>query len=245
MNLPLVDVFVFPYEVWSKRDPTEKEMMEHLRKTGQMIHYINDKLIARISNALEAANHISSIRVDNGLTYFINDALDKDSYFKTWRSCMPSKTPKELINYQQNYPLNDFTRTDQEIKNIGQTISERQYLFHGGLWPGGDSFEFKTQRPLSTSFCPQVALRNAEHRGKAYDDNQIDLLVLRATSPQTNVFSFRRAGTRMGHENEILFASGAKLTLLSRTLIRENYPVSKWGFPDKTIDIYVLEVNIT
>ncbi|MDD5036602.1 MAG: hypothetical protein PHE55_17810 [Methylococcaceae bacterium] len=158
---------------------------------------------------------------------------------------MPSKTPGALSKYKKEFPNYNPSEVDPEINNIGESLCEGQILFHGGIWPGNNSNHFKTQLPLSTSFCPQVALRNAEHRGKAYDANRIDLLVLRATSPITNVFSFRRAGTNLGHENEVLFASGASLTLRSRTLVRSDYSAAKYSAPNKEIEIYVLEVDIS
>jgi len=40
-------------------------------------------------------------------------------------------------------------------------------------------------------------------------------------------------------------AASATLQLRSRTLIRADSPVGKYGFPDKRIPIYVLEVDIS
>ncbi|MGU3847378.1 hypothetical protein ACVZHT_38210, partial [Vibrio diabolicus] len=76
---------------------------------------------------------------------------------------------------------------DADINSIGKTLSDGQFLFHGGLWFSSCENEVTLRKPFSTSFCPQVALRNAEWRGKAYDQGQIDLLVLRVSNPKTNV----------------------------------------------------------
>lgn len=245
MSLPLVNIYASHYEAWSKRQPTHNEMMQHYEKTGQMLTFINESLVARVTNAKEAAIHIGTVGADNGLGNFIDSTLDSNASYKIWRARMPSKTPKSLSKYQGEFPNYSPREVDLEINNIGESLCEGQILFHGGIWPGNNSDHFITQLPLSTSFCPQVALRNAEHKGKAYDANQIDLLVLRATSPITNVFTFRRAGTNLGHENEVLFASGANLTLRSRRLVRSNYPAERYSAPNKQIEMYVLEVDIS
>ena len=158
---------------------------------------------------------------------------------------MPSKTPQALSRYQKSFPNYDPNCVDFEINQIGHCLSEGQTLFHGGIWPGGASTHYKTTLPFSTSFCPQVALRNAEHRGKAYDSSRIDLLVLRATSPKTNVFCFKRSGTNLGHENEVLFASGACLILRNTHLIQGEYPVYNMRMAAKKIEIYVMEVDVS
>lgn len=219
--------------------------MQQRLQTGGFITFVNDKLIARVTNALEAANYICDIGADNGLGNFINSALNNSPHFKTWRGAMPSRTPNALSKYQKEFPNYSHIDVDSEINSIGQSLADGQMLFHGGLWPGGNSDEFKLIRPFSTSFCPQVALRNAEHKGKAYDNNRINLFVLRATRPTTKVFSFRRSGTNLGHENEVLFASGAYLKLRAINLIRNDYLASKYSMPDKKIEIYVYEIDIS
>lgn len=219
--------------------------MQHHHETGRFITVVNDKLIARVTNALEAANYICDIGADNGLGNFVNSALNNSPHFKAWRDVMPSRTPNALSKYQKEFPNYNHIDVDSEINDIGRSLDEGQMLFHGGVWPGGCSAEFKSIRPFSTSFCPQVALRNSEHRGKAYDANRIDLLVLRAIRPITKVFSFRRYGTNLGHENEVLFASGAHLKLRSRNLIRNDYLAAKYSMPNKKIEIYVTEVDIS
>jgi hypothetical protein len=94
-----------------------------------------------------------------------------------------------------------------------------------------------------------VALKNAEHRGKAYDSGEIQIFVCRVVNPVTKAFVFRHKGTCMGHEKEVLFKSGAKLVLRNKVLICSNYSVSKvvsgTHLPEKTVPAYVLEVDIS
>ena len=176
VRLPLVDTFSPPYEAWETRDATLEEM---LAAQNPRLH-VDVRLKAAVSNANEAANYMAAVGADNGFGNFINTALDNSVAYKSWRRAMPSKTPDELSRYQKCYPNCDFQLVSIEIEAVGYVVSEGQCLFHAGLWPGGN--RLLTNRPLSTSFCPQVALRNADHKGKGYDAGRVDLFVLKAVN---------------------------------------------------------------
>lgn len=239
MSLPLVNTFSPPYEKWETRHPTVEEMLAasnfHMR--------VKVRLEATVANAYDAAVYMGRVGADNGLGDFINAALDDSPAHKQWRQAMPSKTPDALARYQKSYPNCDFAKVSAEINEIAQVLSEGQCLFHAGLWP--DCATLVTDRPLSTSFCPQVALRNADHRSKAYDAGRIDLFVLKVTSPKTNIFAYKRNGTNLGHENEVLFAEGANLKLVSSEVVNTDYLAAKPGFPDKRISVRVITVNVS
>ena len=226
-SLPIVDVFETPYEIWTYRNATEDEGIQHLQEYGRPIFQVPDKLEKSISNAYEAAVHMALIGADNALENHINNALNSSSNFKIWRQTMPRRTPIQLTNYQRRHIFDN--RVVQEINKIDCILSDGQFLFHGGCWWGNDVIgsECITSSPLSTSFCPQIALRNAEWAGKAYDYGVIDLLVLKVTQLYTRVFSYKIKGTDKGHEKEVLFSSGAKLKLISSKTIRCDYKVCK------------------
>lgn len=225
--LPIVDVFETPYEIWTYRNATQDESIQHLRDYGNYIFQVPDKLVKIISNAYEAAAYIALVGADNALENHINNALNSSSNFKIWRQNMPSRTPGQLTNYQRKHIIN--CSIYQVIDEIDCVLSDGQFLFHGGCWMGENSLgaEYITSSPLSTSFCPQVALRNAEWGGKAYDAGVIDLLVLKVTQPYTRVFSYKIKGTDKGNEKEVLFSSDAKLKLISSETIRCDYKVCK------------------
>ena len=244
MNLPLVNTFVPPYEFWSTREPTQQESLDYYQKNGHFSQFINDRLEEIVSTSFDAACYMARKGCDNALENHINKQLDNSHEYKFWRQCMPSKTPDAIRKFQQEYPNYDQFKVDSEINKNSNLLSDGQFLFHGGLW-SSSTLRVKLTKPLSTSFCPQVALRNAEWGGKAYDAGQINLFVLRVVSAKTNVFVYRRKGTRMGNEKEVLFSSGAELTLINRTLIRNDYLATKYQHPDKRIPIYVIEVEIS
>lgn len=246
-NLPLVNVFKNPYELWDERDQTVDEMIQ----SGNFHYRVKVKLNSLVTNHLEAAAHMLSNVVDNQLEQFIKNDLNRSLSYKKMREGMPSQTPKSISDYQNRFQSGGFHNVSSDINNIGKKLSEGQRLFHGGLWPIDLGEKFTTSRPFSTSFCAQIALRNAKWGGKAYDAGEINLFVLRVVTPQTNVFCCRINGTNKGHEAEVLFASGAELTLRSKTLIRSDSKVFKsdgniaGGVVDKEVPAYVIEVDIS
>jgi hypothetical protein len=241
--LPLVSTFATPYEAWSSRIATHEEIISEHKRLGYFTTSINDQLIAKVNTPFEAAKYIAFVGADNGLGTHINSALDSCPNYASWKKAMPPATPYALKKYQKEYPFYDSNAVSREINTVNAKLSVGQTLFHAGLWPR-DTNVLITDRPLSTSFCPQVALRNAEHGAKAYDANRIDLFVLNVTEPCTNVYAFKRKGTNMGHENEVLFAAGASLSLKSKTCINDQYLACKYDMPNKKISVYVLEIDI-
>ncbi len=179
MTLPLINVFETPYECWETRQPSPEEFKQHLIKTGQMLYSVEEKLKCKVSTHFEAASYIVTVGADNGLENFIDDRIEKSPAYKAWRKSMPSKTPEAISEYQKRYSDCDLSLVAKEIEVFGIILSEGNFLFHGGFWPDRLKSVFTTNRPFSTSFCPQVALRNAEWKGKAYDSGEVHLFVLK------------------------------------------------------------------
>lgn len=242
MILPIVDPFSQPFEVWTTRNATQEEMIANYRRTGVMYATTNDKLITTVTNGFEAAMYMAQVGADGALGNHVNHALDSDYNYKQWRLAMPRATPQGLKNYKSSYPHYDADQVNKEINEFGHYLSPGQVLFHAGVWPGGTSLV--TDRPLSTSFCPQVALRNADHNGKAYEAGRIDLLVIRVAESATKAFAYKRKGMALGHENEVVFAAGASLSWFSETLVRKDYPAGKAFHDSKDVPAYVLEIDL-
>ena len=180
-QLPIVDVFNPRFEKWSMREATIEEIKNNIEGFKLVLTGVRDELTHELCNHLDSAIYMADKRVDNELEHFIDYNLKTNRTFSIWRSAMPNRIPKKISNYQNKYPRYDQLQLEAEIANINCILSEGQTLVHAGLWPKDTIFI--TNRPLSTSFCPQVALRNAEHRGKSYDNYIIDLIVLRVVQP--------------------------------------------------------------
>lgn len=133
---------------------------------------------------MDAAVYIANEGTDRTLSNYINNKLRMSDEYKAWRQAMPSVTPRNIAGYQKSMSTCDLNAVSREIEEIGQIVPHGQCLFHAGVsaWPSLSV----TSRPLSASFCPDVALRNAEHKGKAYHGGRIDLFVIEAHNPMTN-----------------------------------------------------------
>ncbi|WP_336984069.1 hypothetical protein [Acinetobacter soli] len=248
MTLPLLDTFSQPYEIWSKRKLTPEDLKSRKYNTWEIAEGVNDKLDKTISSALDAAHHMAQVGVDSGLAHFIEDSIESSREFKIWRSSMPSRIPPNIKNYQNSYPNCDFEAVNSEIQEIGCLPSEEQCFFHGGYIFEVGINELSTCRPLSTTLCPEVALREATHNGKAFHQGEIHLYVLKVVQPQTKVYVFRQNGSKMGYEKEILLAAGAKLKVESKSLINESYPTGIYeSFKEikKDVPVYVIEVSVS
>lgn len=245
----LVDVFTTSYEKWSKRKTTPVEAMDLVNNKGLHISEaleVNEKLIDVVSTHTEAAAYMLRQRADNGLEGHIDRALDASAEYRDLRALMPQDEPEALSAYQGRFSEHDWALADEAINAHGVEIAAGQCLFHGGHW-ASDQGTLVTSRPFSTSFCPQVALRNAEWMGKAYDAGRVDLIVIYVAQPKTKAYAYSLEGDH-GNEKEVVFASGAQLTHVRETYIAD-MPVSKVtsGFQivRKVVPAYVVEVEIS
>ncbi|EPK3037653.1 hypothetical protein B9Y25_05980 [Acinetobacter baumannii] len=248
MILPLINTFQEPYIVWHEREPTLEEQLERINSGNfHPLDTVKMGVKAEILTPIDAAQYMAMEGTDNRLERLIDDILHSSVECKIWQNLMPSITPEPLIHYKQYYPKFDTALVDNCIKQIGVLPAVGQHLFRGGFWPDGLT-TVVTDQPLSTSFCPQVALRNAEWKGKAYDEGKIDIFVIRVVDPKTNIY-FYNLNEILGNEKEVLFASGATLRLISRKLIRDDFLVNKGigvcEIVSKKVPIYVLEIEIS
>lgn len=243
----LIDVFAQPYKVWTKRRASIEEAMDLVENKGVHISQateINDKLVDVVSTPIEAATRMLKQGADTGLERHIESALDSSTEYKALRNLMPALEPEALSSYQGSFTERDWVPADEAIKANGAEMANGQCLFHGGVW-SSDNQTFTTARPFSTSFCPQVALRNAEWSGKAYKSGRIDLMVVRVIRPDTTAYAYSREGEH-GHEKEVVFASGAKLRRVSETKVAE-MRVSDFSMAMKTkvVPAFLVEVELS
>ncbi|WP_343739621.1 hypothetical protein [Delftia tsuruhatensis] len=245
----VVNVFAKPYEIWSRRKTSAEEALEISRKHGLSIMEaleVKDKLIETVATHCQAAAYMLRQRADNGLEFHIDDALDASFEFRDLRALMPRNVPDALASYQTEFSECGLHAANMAINAVGVQIADGQRLFHGGHW-GSESTTRTTLRPFSTSFCPQVALRNAEWRGKAYDAGRLDLMVVRVKQPKTKAYVYSTDGSH-GHEKEVVFASGANLTCVNETFVVD-YPAYKMtsGLQQvtKMVPAYLIEVEIS
>jgi hypothetical protein len=160
---------------------------------------------------------------------------------------MPETTPAALEAYQHEYPLDDYRLVELAIRAHGASLNSGQLLFHGGHIDFSPDGKLVTTRPLSATFCPQVALREAEWRGKAYDAGMVCLYLLRICSSDNKAFVFNPHASDKGSEKEVLFAAGMKLNLRSKKILRNDYTVQRWKdmqTQSKSVPLYLCEIDV-
>lgn len=248
-SLPLVDVFTSPLEVWDMRRPTMKEITSGAVSSFHTL--IKDRLVARINDPYDAANYTLLNQSCTRLDKLMEHELNNSAAYKQMRSLMPSQTPRVLSDFQNKFQSSQFGDVSDAINAVGKTIADGQILFHGGYWPYSVGQTVVSERPLSTSFSPHIACQNAIWAGKAYDAGELHLMILRVVKPRANAFCFRMRGTSKGHEKEVLFSAGARITLRNKILVKDDGEAYKASCVhavsvlQKPISYYILEMDVS
>lgn len=209
-------MFRVPYEEWSYRDKTIEEM----RETRQFSGMIKDYLIDTVTNHEEAAYYALKYSHNNQFQQHIDAMLNESPEYASLRHLMPKNDPSALVSYQNRCTEEDKVFADRAIKKYGTTLASGQILYHGGYWKDSTCLEITTKRPFSTSFCPQIAVRNAEWDGKAYNNGAIHLFILKVLKPKSLAYIFSRDGEK-GYEKEVVFESGTKIVLIRAAYFRK------------------------
>ncbi|EMM6855572.1 TPA: hypothetical protein ACX3LN_004601 [Enterobacter hormaechei] len=249
MNIKSINPFGVPHDIWKTREPTNEESLEMIKQgIWKPCVSINVQIDKTICHPIDAAEFLAVNQHESRLDRFVAKFLDTSDEYSKWLSLMPSFVPIELLDYQDSYPPNDFNIIDQAVKTYGILLPDGQFLFHGGLWPsdkhGNPSSTFVTDRVLSTSFCPKVALNNGEWRGKAWDANRLDLIVIKTNATKTKAFVYDKELAGHGHELEVLFAKGATLKFISESQALKTRVAHKYQCAPKNINTYVIYAEL-
>ncbi|PKG37078.1 hypothetical protein [Psychromonas sp. Urea-02u-13] len=245
MSFLLMDSFSPPYQEWNERNPTQEEMLEEITLGNPPPRSVKLSLKSELSNYRAAAVYMINEVSNNRLEFHIDRYLRNSQHFQINLSAMPTEDPEFISAYKHLYPSCDFDLVSNDIATYGRLLPNGQYLYHGGYIPNNVGDTFKTCRPLSTSLCPQVAIRNADWRGKAFDRGEIHLAVIKITNPKTKAYIFSLDG-ELGNEKELLIASGLKLRVVNKTLIRHDFPTSKANGVEplkKIVPAYLIELD--
>ncbi|ODB37268.1 hypothetical protein BB427_13695 [Pseudoalteromonas sp. BMB] len=168
-----------------------------------------------VSNHLEAAEYILEKGACNGLDFHISNVLRNNAAMKKLYGANSLKPlPKEIRTYQQTNKGRESTELSNAIASHCVSLDCELMLYHGGSLPVKEGKPFTTSTPLSTSFQPEVALRNALWRGKTYKDDHAFLYVIKIINPEIRAFLMPLDGESHGHECEALLEKGLKLQLV-------------------------------
>lgn len=249
MKMNKIDPFSPQIDLWMERDPNEEECNEMIQHgTWKPFIRIKIKKEKTINNPFEAALFLLENQSEARLDRHVIRYLDRSKEYLNWLSFMPKSLPKELIDYQCSYPPEDLNAVDHMVNQYGVVIPNGQTLFHGGLWPrdkdGSCYPSFETDRVLSTSFCPKVALSNGMWKGKAWNDGRLDLMLIEVGSSKTKAFIYDKDTSEHGNEMEVLFGKGATLNFISETKSRTSLLSYKYDNKPKEISSSVIRAEL-
>ena len=174
-----------------------------------------------VSSYEEAAKYMADCVVDNALEFFTDEKMKNSEAVKKWYENMPNATPEVINRYQNENCKSDLKEVSDEINKIRCRFSETQQVIHAGNLPEKN---FITKRPLSATLDMQVAFREAEFCGKAYNDNEINIYELTVKDSKTSVF-VTNPESEHGNEKEVIFSAGATIEILTKKTIKKNYKV--------------------
>lgn len=240
----VINIFSSPYEYGVTRRPTFNEEREYLQLHGSRMP-AQREVVNVVYNHFQAAKHIAQTPMDGEFGWFVDAALSKDSAYSDLRNMMPAETPPALLDYQEKHTSYNRRRFESEVDEFGVYLSRGQILYHGDLWPKNVE-RLVTDRPLSTSFNPQKAWHVAVHNGKAYKAGRLDIFLITVSAPSRKSYHYT-PDSQHGHEREVVFASGATLSLIRDTYICDGVVYSGEAFSNKnkTVPVHVIEVELS
>lgn len=250
MAVCVIDPYSSPVELWETREPTRQECSEMIKqRVWKPCVSIKVRIDRIIRSPLDAAMFFASNQHDLRHDSHVRNYLDESDEYAKWLSFMPGVVPEELLSYQESYPPPDFDKVNEAVNVFGIIMPDEQFLFHGGGWPrdkdGNHVTTLITDRVLSTSLCPKVAINNAEWRGKAWVSNRLDLMVIKIKNSTTKSFVFDKDLPAQGHELEVLFAKGATLNFISEKEIAGGRVVNKYQQRPKRVKIFIISIELS
>ena len=136
----------------------------------------------------------------------VDDQLQNSEEMKEWRKVMPRKTPEAIALYQKSPNSVNYGDVTKAINETGAMLPEGQVLFHGG-----DLHDCILTRPLSTTFCPQVARQEASWKGKAKAAGSVNIYKITITGSEVTGYALKQKGTSHGNEKEVLISANHRL----------------------------------
>lgn len=250
MTHSLIKPFSTPLEVWSQREATDEEFKQQLAQGGTpaKAQFYKDKLLTTITSEEEAAEaflRYEQSKTNHRIKAHVIQQLKTSSAFKQWRHTLPGQTPKQLMQYKTSPSSCDMSLVDTEIKQNGLVLPRGQKLFRSAFWTGSKAIN----QPMSTTFCPQVAISNLHFNAKAFDAGAVHLWVLTVNSDNVPAFPYSITQGKLAHEYEVLLASGAPLSETGRKTIVQDYRVTKAGthgeIIERLVPASVIYVDVT
>ncbi|MGI2859788.1 hypothetical protein ACRTDL_16545 [Shewanella algae] len=149
----------------------------------------------------------------SGVVNEFNRQLDKSTQVRMGKAAMPYLYAVPALHKYRDKPrICDLEAANIEITQHGSFMHPGQILFHGGQWPIHNN-QIVTDKPFSTSFCPQIAAWHAYNALLPNPNPNPVILILRVSEHcNKKAYVFKNGGAGMANEREVLFEKGAVIS---------------------------------
>jgi hypothetical protein len=175
----------------------------------------------------------------------VQDFLESGSKVKIWKKTFSQGLSENLKNYQECNVEYDKEQLENEINTNGIMVPDGQYLFHGGFLNLNDGEERSLDRHFATSIIPQEAFFHATLGGRAYDNEKIEILIIRVENSTVKSLILFSDEALLSHEHEVLFAKGLMLTVVGKINTKYKIKVDDCRGNNKNVPIDIIFCNIS
>ncbi|QIH09766.1 MULTISPECIES: hypothetical protein [unclassified Pseudomonas] len=207
-HLPLIDLYPISDDPPS---PREVSLYQAALQNGWPTRPLREQ--QTVSDARELVIHTLHNYSLSGIISELRRQLNAHPHLRQAKSEMPYlKDSEPLRQYQKGLDKFPLATLNDEVRRHGKLLAPRQVLFHGGSCGPADVRSFVTNRPLSTSLCPQIAAWHAYNDQLPNTNPTPAIWILNAPYGNKKAVIYRKGGAGMENEQEVLIESGATIS---------------------------------
>lgn len=207
-HLPLIDLYPI-----SDSPPDERERLYHeaALKNNWPTRPLGVQQTVR--NARDFVLHTLGHYVGSGVVNEFRRQLHVHPQLRQAKAAMPYlKDSAPLKEYQRASGKFTADTLNTEVRHFGRFIAPGQVLFHGGSCRPSEVATFVTNKPLSTSLCPQIAAWHAYNDLLPAPNPAPAIWILSAPYGNRKAVVYRKGGAGMEHEQEVLIEAGSTIS---------------------------------
>ncbi|ELR64465.1 hypothetical protein C942_02489 [Photobacterium marinum] len=200
--------------------PSDWEIKEHEQAIKFGLPPLRQlKKTEKINDPCEFLLHTINNYGHSGLIYNYREQILSSLEFRDVKRLTPYLKDIPSTNRYRNIPQRAIlSDVNAEIRDFGSYLAENQVLFHGGSTTIDQ--QIITDRPLSTTLCPQIALWHAENDFLPNRNLTPVIWILTVSQEiKKKAIIFRKAGSNMEHEFEVLLESGVFIKPIKRYFV--------------------------
>ncbi|NBF13250.1 hypothetical protein [Pseudomonas sp. Fl4BN1] len=207
-HLPLIDLYPI-----SDRPLDQREVLLHEAAFKNKWPTVPLREQQTVTNARDFVLHTLKYFGGSGVVNEFRRQLKEHASLRQAKSAMPYlKDSVPLKRYQRGSSTVCLATLNDEVRRLGKPLAAGQVLFHGGSCHPREVASFTTSKPLSTSFCPQIAAWHAYHDLNPAPNPIPAIWILNAPYGNRKAVIYRKGAPGMENEQEVLIESGSTIT---------------------------------